>query len=85
MFDESYERGCQEKSLLPTLRERTMVSLASSLISDREAVLRVQSRQAIASRRFLSTFSWIPRARRFGSGSCTSRNDVGFWANHGPI
>ena len=39
--DESYERGCQEKSLLPTLRESVMVSLASSLISDGEALLRV--------------------------------------------
>ena len=39
--DESYERGCQEKSLLPTLRESVMISLASSLIPDGEAVLRV--------------------------------------------
>lgn len=40
-LNESYERGCQEKSLLPILRESVMVSLASSLIPDGEALLRV--------------------------------------------
>jgi hypothetical protein len=40
LLNESYERGCQEKSPLPTLRESAMLSLASSLISDGEALRR---------------------------------------------